>query len=167
MSDDPKKMAREAVEFLSSRFGLDRIDLALVLGSGWSAEADQLGEGLGEITLGAVPGFRKPVVKGHGGVLKLVRTAGGRTAAVLTGRTHYYEGRGVDPVVHGVRTVAAWGASTLVLTNGCGGLNPAWAPGTVVLIRDHINLTGATPLDDRSEERRVGKECRSRWSPYH
>ena len=146
MSDDPKKLAHEAVEFLSSRFGVDRIDLALVLGSGWSAGADQLGEGLGEITLGAVPGFRKPVVKGHGGVLKLVRTAGGRTAAVLTGRTHYYEGRGVDPVVHGVRTVAAWGASTLVLTNGCGGLNPAWAPGTVVLIRDHINLTGATPL---------------------
>lgn len=146
MSDDPKKLAHEAVEFLSSRFGMDRIDLALVLGSGWSAGADQLGEGLGEITLGAVPGFRKPIVKGHGGVLKLVRTAGGRTAAVLTGRTHYYEGRGVDPVVHGVRTVAAWGASTLVLTNGCGGLNPAWAPGTVVLIRDHINLTGATPL---------------------
>ena len=146
MSDDPKKMAREAVEFLSSRFGVDRIDLALVLGSGWSAGAGRLGEGLGEITLGAVPGFSAPVVKGHGGVLRLVRTAGGRIAAVLTGRTHYYEGRGADPVVHGVRTVAAWEASTLVLTNGCGGLNPAWAPGTVVLIRDHINLTGATPL---------------------
>ena len=146
MSDDPKKMAREAVEFLYSCFDVDRIDLALVLGSGWSAGAGQLGEGLGEITLGAVPGFSAPVVKGHDGVLKLVRTTGGRIAAVLTGRTHYYEGKGVDPVVHGVRTVAAWGASTLVLTNGCGGLNPAWAPGTVVLIRDHINLTGATPL---------------------
>ena len=146
MSDDPKKLAHEAVEFLSSRFGVDRIDLALVLGSGWSVGADQLGEGLGEITLGAVPGFKAPVVKGHGGFLKLIRTSGGRITAVLTGRTHYYEGRGVDPVVHGVRTVAAWGASTLVLTNGCGGLNPAWAPGTVVLIRDHINLTGATPL---------------------
>jgi purine nucleotide phosphorylase len=146
MSDDSTRTAHEAVEFLSSRFGLDRIDLALVLGSGWSAAADQLGEELGEITLGAVPGFTTPVVKGHGGILKLVRTAGGKTAAVLTGRTHYYEGRGVDPVVHGVRTVAAWGANTLVLTNGCGGLNPAWAPGTVALIRDHINLTGATPL---------------------
>ena len=78
MSDDPTKKAHEAVEFLSSRFGLDRIDLALVLGSGWSAAADQLGEGLGEITLGAVPGFSAPVVRGHGGVLKLVRTAGGR-----------------------------------------------------------------------------------------
>ena len=93
-----------------------------------------------------MPGFKAPVVKGHGGFLKLIRTSGGRITAVLTGRTHYYEGRGVDPVVHGVRTVAAWGATTLVLTNGCGGLNPAWAPGSVVLIRDHINLTGATPL---------------------
>ena len=146
MSDDPTKKAHEAVEFLSSRFGLDRIDLALVLGSGWSAAADQLGEGLGEITLGAVPGFSAPVVRGHGGVLKLVRTAGGRSAAVLTGRTHYYEGRGVTPVVHGVRTIAAWGATTLVLTNGSGGLNPTWAPGPVALLRDHINLTGATPL---------------------
>lgn len=146
MSDDPTKLTHQAVEFLSSRFGMDHIDLALVLGSGWSTGADQLGEGLGEITLDAVPGFTAPVVKGHGGVLRLIRTAGGRIAAVLRGRTHYYEGRGVNPVVHGVRTVAAWGATTLVLTNGCGGLNPAWAPGSVVLIRDHINLTGATPL---------------------
>jgi purine-nucleoside phosphorylase len=65
---------------------------------------------------------------------------------VLTGRTHYYEGRGVAQVVHGVRTVAAAGASTLVLTNGCGGLQRDWGPGTPVLIRDHINLTGASPL---------------------
>ena len=70
----------------------------------------------------------------------------GRIAAVLTGRTHLYEGRGVEPVVHGVRTVAALGAGTMVLTNGCGGLNPSWEPGTVVAIRDHINLTGTTPL---------------------
>ena len=146
MSDDSKKMVREAVEFLSSRFGLDRIDLALVLGSGWSAGADQLGEGLGEITLGAVPGFKTPVVKGHGGVLRLVTSAGGRRAAGQTGPPPNYQGPGLAPVVHGVRTIAAWGATTLVLTNGCGGLNPAWAPGTVVLIRDHINLTGATPL---------------------
>ena len=67
-------------------------------------------------------------------------------AAIFTGRTHYYEGRGVAPVVHAVRTAAKWGASTVVLTNGCGGLNPAWGPGTVVLLKDHINLTGATPL---------------------
>ncbi|AQP45026.1 purine-nucleoside phosphorylase [Tessaracoccus flavus] len=143
---DPFELAAEAADFLRRHFDVDRIDLALVLGSGWSSGADQLGESLGEIELGAVPGFSKPVVSGHGGALKLVRTQGGKVAAIFTGRTHYYEGRGVEPVVHGVRTAAKWGAETLVLTNGCGGLNPAWAPGTVVLIGDHINLTSDTPL---------------------
>lgn len=142
----PEQLAAEAADFLRSHFGADRVDLALVLGSGWSSGADKLGEALGEIELGEVPGFAKPVVSGHGGALKLVRTAGGKVAAIFTGRTHYYEGRGVEPVVHGVRTAAAWGASTLVLTNGCGGLNPAWVPGTVVVVKDHINLTGDTPL---------------------
>src|SRR5699024_8040006 len=107
----------------------------------------QLGDLVAETPLEEVPGFAKPAVAGHGGQLRVVRTAAGKTAAVFTGRTHFYEGRGVEPVVHGVRTSAAWGAKQLVLTNGCGGLNPAWAPGTVVLIKDHINLTGATPLE--------------------
>ena len=143
---EPFELAAEAADFLRSRFDVERIDLALVLGSGWSSGADRLGEPLGSIELSAVPGFSRPVVTGHGGQLVLARTSAGRVAATFTGRTHFYEGRGVDPVVHGVRTAAAWGAATLVLTNGCGGLYPAWAPGTVVLIADHINLTGATPL---------------------
>ena len=70
-----------------------------------------------------------------------------RYALVLGSRTHYYEGRGVRAVVHGVRTAAAAGCSTVVLTNGCGGLNPAWPPGTAVLISDHLNLTGTSPLE--------------------
>lgn len=143
---EPFALAAEAADFLRSRFDVDRIDLALVLGSGWSSGADRLGEPLGAVELAVVPGFSTPVVSGHGGHLLLSRTPSGKVAATFTGRTHYYEGRGVAPVVHGVRTAAAWGAGTLVLTNGCGGLNPAWAPGTVVLLADHINLTGDTPL---------------------
>lgn len=146
MSEDPKHLARTAAQYVAEALSLPSIDIALVLGSGWSSGADDLGERLGELKLGDVPGFSKPVVTGHGGRLIAVRTPAGKVAAVFTGRTHYYEGRGADPVVHGVRTAAAWGASTLVLTNGCGGLNPDWAPGTPVLIRDHINLTGDTPL---------------------
>lgn len=144
MTDTPFELAQTAAEHLRSL--APSIDIALVLGSGWSAGADQLGETIAEVELASVPGFAKPVVSGHGGALKVVRTAGGKAAAVFTGRTHYYEGRGVAPVVHGVRTAAAWGAKTMVLTNGCGGLNPSWAPGTVVLLKDHINLTGDTPL---------------------
>ncbi len=146
MSEDPKTLARTAAEYVAKALSVPNIDIALVLGSGWSSGADELGELIGELELGDVPGFSKPVVSGHGGRLLAVRTASGKVAAVFTGRTHYYEGRGADPVVHGVRTAAAWGASTLVLTNGCGGLNPEWVPGTPVLIRDHINLTGDTPL---------------------
>lgn len=145
-NNDAFSLAGEAADLLRSHFRVDAIDVALVLGSGWSSGADKLGEPLGEIALGDVPGFSKPVVSGHGGALKLVCTPGGKVAAIFTGRTHYYEGRGVAPVVHGVRTAAKWGASTVVLTNGCGGLNPAWAPGTVVLLTDHINFTGDTPL---------------------
>jgi purine-nucleoside phosphorylase len=66
---------------------------------------------------------------------------------VLGARTHLYEGRGVRAVAHGVRVAAAAGCSTVVLTNGCGGLDPAWRPGTPVLISDHINLTGTSPLE--------------------
>nr|WP_040438465.1 MULTISPECIES: purine-nucleoside phosphorylase [Aestuariimicrobium] len=143
---DPAQAAQRAADHVRSATGIEGIDLALVLGSGWNQGADQLGETITELPLDEVPGFSKPVVSGHGGSLILVRVATGKVAMVLTGRTHLYEGRGVEPVVHGVRTAAALGAETIVLTNGCGGLNPDWAPGTPVLIADHINLTGETPL---------------------
>lgn len=120
-------------------------DVALVMGSGWLPAADALGAPEHEIALADLPGFSAPAVAGHGGTLRSVRV-GDRRVLVFLGRTHLYEGKGVAAVVHGVRTAAAAGVRTIVLTNGCGGLNPAWSPGTPVLIRDHINLTAQTPL---------------------
>ena len=146
MTEQAAATAQAAAATFLTSFGLDRIDLALVLGSGWSTAAHGLGEAIGSVPLADLPGFSAPVVAGHGGELRLLRTPSGKVAALFTGRTHFYEGRGVEPVVHGVRTAAAAGARVLVLTNGCGGLNPDIAPGTPVLIRDHINLTAATPL---------------------
>ena len=146
MSDDPYALAQSAADAIRQRFDLTGVDHAYVLGSGWSAAADDLGDPLGSVDLAELPGFSAPVVAGHGGQLRIVATPTGRTAAVLTGRTHRYEGRGTAAVVHGVRTMAAAGASTLVLTNGCGGLRPEWAPGTPVMISDHLNLTGDSPL---------------------
>ena len=143
---DPKTTASDAAYDLLGRLRVNRLDLAMVLGSGWSAAADDLGETVGEVPLAELPGFTAPAVAGHGGTLRVVATRNGKTAGIFTGRTHLYEGRGVDAVVHGVRTAAAAGAEVVVLTNGCGGLNRAWGPGTPVLISDHINLTGATPL---------------------
>lgn len=143
---DPHTLAQEAAAVLISRLGVERLDVALVLGSGWSTAAHDLGEVIAEVDLSELPGFSAPVVVGHGGAVRALRLPSGRVAALFTGRTHFYEGKGADAVVHGVRTAAAAGATRLVLTNGCGGLNPDWAPGTPVLIADHINLTGATPL---------------------
>lgn len=115
------------------------------MGSGWLPAAEQLGEPQWEAPLHELPGFSAPAVEGHGGTIRSV-AVGDTNALVFLGRTHFYEDKGVDAVVHGVRTAAAAGVETLVLTNGCGGLNPAWKPGTPVLIRDHINLTARTPL---------------------
>ena len=116
------------------------------MGSGWLPAADALGEADHEIPLAELPGFSAPAVAGHGGTVRSV-SLGDRRLLIFLGRTHYYEGKGVAAVVHGVRTAAAAGVKTLVLTNGCGGLNPAWAPGTPVLISDHINMTATSPLE--------------------
>jgi len=143
---DPKSAAVRAAARLAELTGTASHDLALVLGSGWLPAVDRLGETLAEFPSTALPGFAPPAVAGHAGMVRSIRTARGGRALVFLGRTHLYEGRGVDAVVHAVRTAAAAGCHTIVLTNGCGGLNPAWTPGTPVLINDHINLTGASPL---------------------
>ncbi|WP_315095106.1 purine-nucleoside phosphorylase [uncultured Cellulomonas sp.] len=145
---DPFDVAREAAAYIAQATGVERHDVALVLGSGWGGAAELLGDTVAELPSHDVPGFAAPAVVGHVGTIRTIRIEGtDRHALVLGSRTHLYEGRGVRRVVHGVRTAAATGASTVVLTNGCGGLNPAWAPGTPVLISDHLNLTATSPLE--------------------
>ncbi|MGJ9424153.1 purine-nucleoside phosphorylase [Aeromicrobium sp. CF3.5] len=145
---DTTAAAHEAADALRATIGEPEAvwDVALVMGSGWLPAADALGEPEHEIALADLPGFSAPAVAGHGGTLRSVRV-GDKRLLLFLGRTHFYEGKGVAAVVHGVRTAAAAGVRTLVLTNGCGGLNPAWSPGTPVLIRDHINMTMQTPLE--------------------
>jgi purine-nucleoside phosphorylase len=145
----PYQAARDAAEALREQTGVERHDIAIVLGSGWLPAADALGAPSAEVKTTDLPGFSPPAVEGHAGVLRSVTLdAPGATANALVflGRTHYYEGKGVAAVVHGVRTAAAAGCRAIVLTNGCGGLHRKWAPGTPVLIRDHINLTAASPI---------------------
>jgi purine-nucleoside phosphorylase len=144
---DPAEAAVAAADVLRERTGVARHDVAVVLGSGWAAAADLLGDVVADVPAVDVPGFTAPAVAGHVGSLRSVRLADGPSVLVLGSRTHLYEDRGVRRVVHGVRTAAAAGAQVLVLTNGCGGLDPTWGPGTAVLVADHINLSGATPLE--------------------
>ncbi len=145
---DPFAVADAAAAVIRERTGVERHDVALVLGSGWGQTGDLIGETLATIDNTDVPGFGKAAVAGHSGVMRSVAIGDtGRRALVYGTRTHYYEGRGVRAVVHGIRTAAAAGCRTVVITNGCGGLRPQWAPGTPVLISDHINLTATSPIE--------------------
>jgi purine-nucleoside phosphorylase len=145
----PTQLAADAAAVLRERTGVDSHDVALVLGSGWLPAADALGEATAELRTTDLPGFAPPAVAGHAGRIRSVR-AGDRNLLVFLGRTHLYEGQGVRAVVHGVRTAAAAGCRVVVLTNGCGGLDENWEPGTPVLISDHINLTATSPLEGAS-----------------
>jgi purine-nucleoside phosphorylase len=146
MSQTPTELARAAADRLAELTGVATHDVALVLGSGWLPAVDALGETVAEVTTTDLPGFAPPAVVGHAGKLRSVRS-GDTNLLVFLGRTHFYEGLGVRPVVHGVRTSAAAGCRTMVLTNGCGGLDERWVPGTPVLISDHINLTATSPIE--------------------
>jgi purine-nucleoside phosphorylase len=142
----PARLAADAAAVLRERTGVDEHDVAVVLGSGWLPAVEALGEPVAELSSTDLPGFAPPAAAGHAGRIRSVR-AGDRNLLVLVGRTHLYEGRGVRSVVHGVRTAAAAGCRVVVLTNGCGGLDESWSPGTPVLISDHLNLTSVSPLE--------------------
>ncbi len=142
-SSNAYDLAKQAAEVILKKFGGDH-DLLAVLGSGWAHAAAVL-EAANELSVAEIPGFIKPSAIGHGGTLKSV-TVGKSRVLLLTGRTHLYEGHGVNAVVHAVRTAAFSGCKTVVLTNAAGCLRQDWGVGATALISDHINLTGFSPL---------------------
>jgi purine-nucleoside phosphorylase len=146
-SADPFAVAALAAEQIADATGVPRHDIALTLGSGWAKAADLIGETTATIPATELAGFSKPALEGHVGSLRSILLPSGKRALVIGARTHYYENHGVRRVVHSVRTAAATGAATMILTNGAGGIRESWKPGTPVLISDHINLTGDSPLE--------------------
>jgi purine-nucleoside phosphorylase len=146
VTETPTELAARAAAELAERTDVDKHDVLLVMGSGWLPAVDSLGKATAEVSMTDLTGFAPPAVAGHAGRVRSVRS-GGKNLLVMLGRTHFYEGRGVRAVVHGVRTAAAAGCSVVVLTNGCGGLRQTWSPGTPVLIGDHINLTATSPIE--------------------
>ncbi len=147
VSDDPYEAAHAAARVLRERTGSECHDhtAAVVLGSGWSAAADAFGPPSHELATTDLPGFAAPSVSGHVGRIRSV-PADRHRLLIFLGRTHLYEGRGPDAAVHSIRTAAAAGARTVVLTNAAGGIRPEFSIGQPVLISDHINLTGRSPL---------------------
>jgi purine-nucleoside phosphorylase len=125
--------------------GVDTHDVAVVLGSGWSAAADEIGTTLAEVPLPDLGGLPPPTVTGHQALVRSQR-CGDRRVLTFLGRLHAYEGHPLDVVVHEVRTAIAAGCRAVMLTNAAGGLDPQHHVGQLVLIADHLNLTGRSPL---------------------
>jgi len=143
----PFEVAQEAAAQLAEKSRISSHRIALTLGSGWAKAADLIGETVSEIPATEITGFSAPAVEGHVGTLRSVKLPDGSHALIIGARTHYYEDHGVRRVVHSVRTAAAAGAKTMILTNGAGGIKDHWKPGTPVLISDHLNLTAMSPLE--------------------
>jgi purine-nucleoside phosphorylase len=125
--------------------------VAIVLGSGLGALADEV-EDADRIPYEKIPGWKRSTAPGHAGQLVIGQLAG-KTVAVMKGRLHYYEGHDMEDVVFPIRVFKAWGIDTLILTNACGGLNPSYKAGDLMVLNDHINLFFATnplrgPNDD-------------------
>ncbi|UPW10902.1 purine-nucleoside phosphorylase [Gordonia terrae] len=120
-------------------------DVAVILGSGWAPAAEAFGRPIRSLPMASIPGFAPPAAAGHGGVVHSVRI-GDRRVLLMLGRIHAYEGHDLARVVHPVRTAAAAGVHTVVLTNAAGGLREDMSVGQPVLISDHLNLTARSPL---------------------
>jgi purine-nucleoside phosphorylase len=137
--------------------------VGMVLGSGLGALADRIEERT-VIPFEEVPEFPVATVAGHAGRL-VVGRLGGVEVAVLQGRSHLYEGSSADDVTFGVRLLAWFGVRSLLLTNAAGAVNPSWAPGDLVRITDHLNLTGANPLTGPNDDR-LGARFPDMSEPY-
>jgi purine-nucleoside phosphorylase len=140
---------REAVDAIRKRSGLEP-EAALILGTGLGGLAERIDVDA-EVPYAEIPHFPLSTVETHTGRL-LLGTLAGRRVAAMQGRFHRYEGYSLHQVTFPVRVLRALGAGTLVVSNACGGMNPLWRAGDLVLITDHINLLGDNPLVGPNDE---------------
>jgi purine-nucleoside phosphorylase len=148
-ASDLKRQIDEAVAFLRKKTALVP-EVAVILGTGLG----ELAEGLAaetRVSYREIPHFSASTVEGHKGELVFGRL-GGRPAVVMSGRVHYYEGYTMRQVSFPVRVMQALGARTLVVSNACGGMNPLFDAGDIMLVTDHINLMGDNPLIGPNDE---------------
>jgi purine-nucleoside phosphorylase len=140
------RLVFQAAEVVARRTGVDTHDVAIVLGSGWAPAVAALGTATASLPMADLPGFSAPTAAGHLGELVSI-PVGTHRVLVLVGRIHAYEGHPLIDVVRPVRTAVAAGANTVVLTNAAGGLREHFDVGQPVLISDHLNMTGRSPLE--------------------
>ena len=140
-----------------------RPDVGVILGTGLGGLAREI-EVETEIPYQDLPGFPLSTVESHAGRLLLGRL-GGRPVVAMQGRFHRYEGYDLRQVTFPVRVLRALGATTLIVSNACGGMHPLWAPGNLVLLSDHINLLGDNPLVGPNDDR-LGPRFPDMSAPY-
>ncbi len=141
--DEPDPLA--SAHRLATAAGAERHDVAIVLGSGWRPAADLLGPPAAEFDVRYLGGFPETQVAGHSSMARSIQVGDRRVLAFL-GRVHPYEGHDLSVATHAVRTACAAGARVIVLTNAAGGLRAGLSVGQPVLIADHLNMTGRSPL---------------------
>jgi purine-nucleoside phosphorylase len=137
------KMVEEAREFIASRCNLEP-EVGIVLGTGLGGLVSEI-KVHSEIPYPDIPHFVSSTVETHSGRLLLGQLSG-KNVVAMQGRFHYYEGYSMEQITFPVRVMRALGANTLVVSNACGGMNPMWDRGDLMVIEDHINLLGDNPL---------------------
>lgn len=140
----------ESVNYIQEKVSL-RPEVAVILGSGLGGLTDIL-ENKQYIDYKDIPNFPRSTVKGHEGRL-VFGTLNGKTVLIMQGRFHYYEGYTMKEVAYPVYVMQKLGVKKLILTNACGGINTSFEPGTLMLIKDFINLMGDNPLMGENDER--------------
>jgi purine-nucleoside phosphorylase len=139
-----KQAAADAAAAIRARIGAEQPVAGLILGSGLAGLADRFDD-VRRVSYADIPGFPVPTVLGHPGVL-VAGTLAGRPAVALAGRFHMYEGHDATLAAFPARVLAALGAPVLFVSNAAGGIRRTFRPGDLMVIADHVNLTGRNPL---------------------
>lgn len=145
MTGDPFALAEVAAGAIADLTGLDHHDVAVVLGSGLAPAARSIGDPRARVGFADLPGFPSRVAPGQQPEVQSI-AVGDRAALVFLGRIHLYEGRTPAEVVHPLRSASSAGCTTFVITNASGAIREGLVPGDLLLISDHLNLTGSSPL---------------------